>query len=110
MQARTRAAVILIVAFLCGVAPTTAASDGGWILWGLTVYMGDAAELARQGFSDRWSVEDGFDTAVDCHAAVKGLTPLRDALNESTMKSTRPRYSGYRCFPIAFDPRLIERP
>jgi hypothetical protein len=112
MHSTTRASAILIVCVLLSVVAqsATAASDGGWILWEKTTYFGqEPAELVRQGFSDRWSVVDGYDTAADCHAASRVKAESLDKTTNEFSAKLKP--VGFvninRCFPVGFDPRKM---
>jgi hypothetical protein len=98
---------LFVVSFMGSVA---SASDGGWILWEKTLYFAnglDEAQLAKQGYSDRWTPSDGYDTAVDCHAAAKIKAQSVDpALNERSVGLKPVGFvRGNFCFPLGFDPR-----
>lgn len=80
------------------------ASIGGWILWVKTMYVGDQPDQA-----DRWTPADGYDTAVECHAAAKteGTTMFAQELNKQIVAKggSVSFVVTPLCFPGGFDPR-----
>ena len=100
----------VLLGLLLGSTVTVAASDGGWILWEVTKYLGDdGAKLAREGYSDRWSAVDGYDTAADCHAAAKVKAETSDKVTNEHTATIKPVAFIVinRCFPVAFDPSTM---
>lgn len=103
--------IAITVVLLCVVAPLAVASDGGWLLWELTTYFRQDGADPGNGYGDRWSVYDGFDTAVDCHVAAKVKTDGWDKeINIRTAQRTPVGFvTTNKCFPVGFDPRTIKR-